>query len=369
MALLPQQFRFWLFDKLSVKTMRYVTAVPRHKATGMLGEAYQQIADDFFINGSLTSRSRVPELLAAIWTAGRETILVSGRLSRTTKEAMTATLSSINDCPYCGDMLISLVNAGDEPQAASQIFNQKEQEIEDEILRDRLLWLRKVATPGESFPDTMPFEIADMPEVLGVIMAMSDINRFSHIVMDGSPVTAPFGMQSIKAAALKIFAGELRVTHDDALPSGRSFSLLPHAKLSEDFTWAESNQYIAEALARWASTVEQQSHAVIPDAVRDLVARNLSQWQNERMPLSRNWVDEEINGLRDNERTLASFALLLAKASYQCDEKLVEDVIKIAGSQENFIRILAWCSFTAARYLTAYLAQRIISERDYSDAA
>ena len=66
------------------------------------------ITEDFFVNGSLTSRSKVPNLLAAIWTAGRESILTDDHLDRTTKEAICAVLSDINDCPYCGDMLISL---------------------------------------------------------------------------------------------------------------------------------------------------------------------------------------------------------------------------------------------------------------------
>ena len=109
MALLPKQLRFWLFDTLSLKTMRYVHAVPRSKADGFVEEIYKQIKEDFFVNGSLTSRSKVPSLLAAIWTAGRETILVTDHIDRTTKEAIAATISSIHDCPYCGDMLISLV--------------------------------------------------------------------------------------------------------------------------------------------------------------------------------------------------------------------------------------------------------------------
>ena len=32
--LLPKKLRFWLFDRLSVKTMRYVTSVPRREAEG-----------------------------------------------------------------------------------------------------------------------------------------------------------------------------------------------------------------------------------------------------------------------------------------------------------------------------------------------
>jgi hypothetical protein len=110
--MLPKSFRFWLFETLSLKTMRYVHAIPRRKATGLVAQVYDMIEEDFFINGSLTSRSKVPALMAGIWTAGRESILVDDRLDRTTKEAMNAVLSQVNDCPYCGDMLISLVHAG-----------------------------------------------------------------------------------------------------------------------------------------------------------------------------------------------------------------------------------------------------------------
>ncbi|MHC4933319.1 MAG: hypothetical protein ACYTGV_14135, partial [Planctomycetota bacterium] len=85
--MLPKNLRLWLFDRLSVKTMRYVTAVPKKKATGLTKRVYDMIEDDFFVNGSLTSRSRVPNLMAAIWTSGRETMLVDDHLDRTTKEA------------------------------------------------------------------------------------------------------------------------------------------------------------------------------------------------------------------------------------------------------------------------------------------
>ena len=81
--------------------MRYVTAVPTREARGLTKAVYDQIREDFFKNGSLTSRSRVPELMAAIWTGGREAMLVADKVDRTTKDAITALLSRINDCPYC----------------------------------------------------------------------------------------------------------------------------------------------------------------------------------------------------------------------------------------------------------------------------
>ena len=146
--MLPKRLRFRLFEVLSLKTMRYVHAIPRRKASGLVAQVYSMIEEDFFINGSLTSRSKTPALMAGIWTAGRESILVHDRLDRITKEAMVAVLSDVNDCPYCGDMLISLVHAGGKHEAASNIFSGREAAVTDCTLRARLAWVRSVLSPG-----------------------------------------------------------------------------------------------------------------------------------------------------------------------------------------------------------------------------
>src|SRR5215467_11379583 len=142
LIMLPKKLRFWLFETLSLRTMRYVHAIPRSSATGLVAQVYDMIQEDFFINGSLTSRSKVPPLMAGIWTAGRESILVDDHLDRTTKEAMNAVLSQVNDCPYCGDMLISLVHASGNHDAASRIFAENEGHMTNSLLRNRLSWVK-----------------------------------------------------------------------------------------------------------------------------------------------------------------------------------------------------------------------------------
>ncbi len=48
--MLPTKLKYSLFDKLSLKTMRHVHAVPRRSATGLVAEVYDMVAEDFFIN-------------------------------------------------------------------------------------------------------------------------------------------------------------------------------------------------------------------------------------------------------------------------------------------------------------------------------
>ena len=67
--MLPATLRYWLFDTLSVQPMRYVSAITNRKAEGLTQKVYNMIREDFFKNGSLTSRSKVPEIMAGPWAA------------------------------------------------------------------------------------------------------------------------------------------------------------------------------------------------------------------------------------------------------------------------------------------------------------
>jgi AhpD family alkylhydroperoxidase len=357
--MLPSKLRYELFDRMSVKTMRYVKAIPRKKAKGLVRQVYDLITEDFFVNGSLTSHSKVPNLLAGVWTGGRECILVTEHLDRTTKEALTAVLSQVNDCAYCGDMLVSLVSGAGKQDAASKIFNENESQISDVLLKDRLAWVKAVITPEADVPTSLPFAAKQMPEVLGSLLAMSHINRVSHVLMDGSPVKAPFGLNGIKEAALRMFGAELKVTTARQLEPGRALQLLPSALLPDDMQWASENPRIAAALSRWAAVIEKEAQQVVSPAVRELVRCSLHQWQGETMPLSRSWVEREVKVLTETERPIARLALVVAKASYQVDESLVKDVLGEKHDEQRLIRVLAWASFSAARRVAERVAEQI----------
>jgi len=357
--MLPEKIRHSLFDSLSVKTMRYVTAVPNREAKGLTKQVYDMIREDFFKNGSLTSRSKVPELMAAIWTAGREAMLVEDKVDRTTKDAISAVLSQANDCPYCEDMLVSLVHAGGEHEAAQDIFAQNDLQGADATLQAQLKWVRAIATPGTDIIPPTPFSSEQLPEVLGTLMGMSDINRFSHVVMAASPVGTPFGLQTIKAAALRLFGSELEVTRRVPLLPGRALPLLPSAPLPNDMAWAKPNSRVAEALARWAAAVELEAVKAVSPDVRRAVETALGAWRGEKMPISRSWVEADVEGLGDADAAIARLAIVLAKAPYQVDETMAEAVIGTVPDETRFIRILAWASYIGARRFAAITAEKI----------
>ena len=148
----------------------------------------------------------------------------------------------------------------------------------------------------------------------------------------------------------------MKPTHVKPLTPGRALALLPPAPLPADLEWASSNSRIADALARWAAIVEREASRVVSLEVQDLVGRNLRQWDGRVMPLSRSWVESEVTDVTGEDRAIARLALVLAKAPYQVDDALVEEVLRQDQREERFIRILAWASFSAARNFALRIA-------------
>lgn len=357
--MLPRRIRNILFDRMSVKTMRYVKSVPMPKANGLIRKVYTMVERDFFINGSITSQSKVPELMAGFWTGGRETLLVSDRLDRATKEAMGGTLSYLNDCSYCADMFVSLVHGSGASQTATGIMFANEETIKDELLRSRLLWVRDATLRNEADIVDPPFDERQLPEAIATLFVASYVNRFSHVVMGGSPVGPLFGSQKVKDLMLRMFGVELHVTTRQNLNPGDALTLLPEAPLPHDFDWAQPNPRIAAAYARWSGAIERQTPFAVSNTVRNIVEKSLEEWQGERMPLSRSWVDGEVEGLDGEERAVARLALVMAKASYHFDDSLVQDLLAYGADEPKLIRILAWASFLGARRVAACTADTL----------
>ena len=117
------------------------------------------------------------------------------------------------------------------------IVKENEAHITNTSLRKRLTWVKSIATPETKMKIPVPFTAEELPEAIAALMAMGDINRFGHVVMDGSPVNAPMGLQGAKAAVLRLFGGQLRATHVKPLTPGRALPLLPPAPLPTDMRW------------------------------------------------------------------------------------------------------------------------------------
>ena len=85
----------------------------------------------------------------------------------------------------------------------------------------------------------------------------------------------------------------------------------------------------------------------------------LQAWRGEAKPISRNWVEDEIEGLSGEDYHIAKLILVVAMASYQFDDSLAEGVLTERRDEQKLIRVLALAAFSGARRMAELMSQRI----------
>jgi hypothetical protein len=216
--------------------------------------------------------------------------------------------------------------------------------IEDEATLKRLQWTKASVNRHAKELLDPPFRPEEMPEALGTLIVFNYTNKISDFTMKGSPVPA-----SLRSGALKLFGMELEESAALDLEHGASLHMLTKAKVSEEFPWAASNPLVMETLSRWNHVVEEEIHHALSGNAQQIIRQNLKTWQGGQAPLSRGWVEEEVQDLQEEERDKARLVLLIAKASYQMDDGIIEQVTQHGLSEADLVRLGAWGALLGAK--------------------
>ncbi|MEA3231377.1 MAG: carboxymuconolactone decarboxylase family protein [Thermodesulfobacteriota bacterium] len=333
--------------------IRYIQPVAPNSAEGLVARVYHQIKNEF---GALvepfTLHSPSPELLAGAWSACRESLLI-GSVRREVKEAVAATVSRINQCPYCVDAHTIMLNAISARNSAEAILHQRDDQIRDAEVRSIVKWAAATRSPGAKVLLSPPFSRKDAPEIIGTALFFHYVNRMASVLLSNTPL--PSNHPLLKGF-LKRMAGWLfsRAIHRSK-PSGASLELLPESELPADFAWAKTSPNIAGAFARFAAAVNRAGSDFIPQDVRDCVVEQVKAWEGKDLELGRHWVEEAMNGLNEKSKDIGRLVLLTALAPYQVDEGVVNAFTAHITGDDRLIGALAWGSFTAARRIGTWL--------------
>ena len=75
--------------------------------------------------------------------------------------------------------------------------------------------------------------------------------------------------------------------------------------------------------------------------------------------MSRKWVESDIAHLNGEDYHTAKLILVVAMASYQVDDSIVQAVLVDNKDQKKLIRVLAFAALAAALRLAAYYGQHV----------
>ena len=333
--------------------IKHIQPVSNASASGLLAQVYPQIKRDF---GALvepfTLHAPAPRLLAGVWMATRETELV-GSVRREIKEAVAATVSQLNQCPYCVDAHTMMLHATSAHGISTAISRSDDDQIQDAAIREIVAWAKATRSPGDPLLQRPPFSETEAPEIIGTAVAFHYTNRMVDIFLDETPLPSNRGWLkgTLKRMAGWYFSRAARRRK----VAGDSLALLPEAELPADMGWAAASPTVAGAFARWAAVVEIAGQEALPANVRALVREHIAAWNGEAPSLSRNWVEKAVTGPAEAEKPAARLALLTALAPYQIDEDTIAAFRAQQPEENKLIAATAWASFTAARRVGTWL--------------
>ncbi|MCP4574858.1 MAG: alkylhydroperoxidase [Deltaproteobacteria bacterium] len=335
--------------------IRYIQAVAPNVNEGLVAAVYPQIKKEF---GALvepfTLHSPSPELLAGAWSACRESLLV-GSVRRDVKEAVAATVSRINRCPYCVDAHTIMLNATSARSSADAIIHHRDDQIGDPTVHSIVKWASATRSPGTEILLSPPFFRKDAPEIIGTALFFHYVNRMVSVLLSETPLPSnhPLLKGFLKKMAGRFFA---KAVHRSK-PLGTSLELLPESELPADLAWAESSPNIAGAFARFAAVIDRAGRTVVPEDVRDCVVAHVQEWDGKEPELGRHWVEEAVSGLGEKSKDIGRLVLLTALAPYQVDEGVVNAFSAHVHGDKGLLSALAWGSFTAVRRMGTWLEE------------
>lgn len=307
----------------SLKDVRHVRPVAPRRARGGIADLYRQLERDFGVLAPpVALLTPAPECAAATWVALRESLLVAGRASRSTREAVATAVSRGNTCPYCvevhGATLGSLEPGG-----------------------------------GGGDPRALPTgDRTVRAELDAVALTFEHINRLVNVFLPDSPLPAfaPAAMRGPlrRATGAAIASGATRAT------PGTALDLLPEtarrAPVPEDLGWAVAAPRTLRALTAATATIDAAGSRAVPDTVRDLLQRHLEEHGTGPAGVSRSWTEEPERALPAADRPVGRLALLTARASYQVGDDTVAACREVGTDDATLVRVVTWASMTAARH-------------------
>jgi AhpD family alkylhydroperoxidase len=336
-------------------TVKYLSPLRRSPSNPLVGQVYTQIKQDFgVIADPFRLHSPAPPLLAGIWSVMRETAIAQ-QVPWPIKEAVAASVSQSNECPYCVD-IHAAVASQHANQALTDLMKQgRTAEIADPSLRAAVTWALATRAPGSAPLLAPPFSALEAPEMIGTAVAYHYINRMVQVFLPESLLPIFLRGGWIGKMVWRQVGQKLAHSRNQARPVGASLRFLPEADLPAEMSWAAASPSISRAFAGWSALVNQIGAEIVSPQVRQFVTDALQTWKGESLALGRTWVNQAVSGLAEADRATGSLALLTALAPYQIDEEIIRAYRVHHLADAHLVGVVAWASFEASRRIATFL--------------
>lgn len=348
-----QKLTNFLFRSITPRDIKYLQAPSFNAVSGLSAEIYQQMAEDFQLVPPIVLHHSLPRVMAGLWAASREAY-VADLTGRGLREAVGASVSKINRCPYCVDVHVAMLHGLGNDLTARAIRDGKGEA--DETSRQAMTWAEATLTPGAPILHRPPFPLAVAPRIIGTALLFHYINRMVHLFLPNSPLPIPSSLGWLKRSAGTLFG---RTVGRNVV--SRTAGVAPYpladesAHLPIEFEWARSDGRVAHAFALFAKVAEEAGATYLDEQLRQHVSAHIAAWQGEPPGLSRSWLDTAAPCVPAKSQPAARLALLTALAPYQVTPTDIATFKQGAGSDAALIGVTSWASFQAMKRVSSWL--------------
>ncbi|MFB3888404.1 MAG: carboxymuconolactone decarboxylase family protein [Candidatus Bathyarchaeia archaeon] len=335
------------------QAIKYIQPVKPDAAEGLVAGVYAQVRRDFGrVVEPFILHSPLPELLAGVWMACRETELL-GDVPRVVKETVAAVVSRLNHCQYCVDAHTIILMAMGEGDVAKTVEKGEHESIPDTNLRRIAEWANATTSPESEALLSPPFTRQDAPEIVGTAVFYHYINRMATVLLSDTPL--PTGQRWFKDPMKKVAGLMFSAAIQRPKTGGESLLFLPKANLPASLSWARASANVAAGFAGFASVIEKFGAAALPVEARRFVQEQVDEWNGKSSELGLAWSEEAICKFDEPAQHAMRLALLAAVAPRQVDDEIVAAFQRHFPGDEKLLGALSWASFTAAKRIGTWL--------------
>lgn len=325
--------------------LKYLVPIKPSKAKGLIAQVYSQIKKDFGrIVEPFTLHSPIPKLLAGAWMVSRESELV-GFVPRNIKEAVAASVSKLNQCPYCVDAHTIMMSAAGDKRTAELLTKGKYDEIEPSQTKKIMKWALSTLSPKSEIIKDPPFSKEWTPELVGTALFYHYINPLVTIFLGNTPLPFPFFKSQLKPIASRLFKKAVNSPKLD----GDSLILLPKAELPEDLSWTKASNNVSGAYARFSEVIIELEKTIIPIQTKNIVYQSIDNWPKVTKKFGTDWLEELTHPLKGEFKIAATIALLTIYSPYKITQEIIKDFKHFFPNQKQLLGITAWASFLRAK--------------------
>lgn len=333
--------------------LQHLVPVKPSEAKGLVAQVYSQIKQDFGrIVEPFTLHSPIPQLLAGVWMASRESEL-AGNVPRETKEVIAACISQLNQCPYCVDAHTIMLTAKGDKKTAQQITKEQYQNIKNPKTRKIAEWALNTLSPGSKIINNPPFKAKEAPEIIGTAVFYHYINPLVTIYLGKTPLPLPILRTPMKRIASHLFKKAL----NRQKTPGASLFLLPEKNLPKDLTWAKNSPNVAGAYARFAAAIKDIEKTYVPIAIRKTITQHIDEWIQGTQQNEIQLIKETTAKMEPLTKIATELAFLTINHPHHIDKKTIYSFQRHSSQKNQLLAITSWASFIKAKKIGTWLSK------------